>query len=139
MAEQMMAAVYHGPRQIRVEPVPVPDVGPSDVLIAVRGCGICGSDVHSYKLGMYIAPGQIMGHEFMGVAARVGRDVQGVKEGDRVTGFSAGVCGQCYWCVRGQFFLCPDLFLKSTGYGRPGAFAEYVKIEGAIPGQTIHV
>jgi 2-desacetyl-2-hydroxyethyl bacteriochlorophyllide A dehydrogenase len=138
MAETMRAAVYHGPRDLGVETVPVPRVGPSDVLIEVRNCGICGSDVHSYKAGMYVEPGQIMGHEFMGVAAAVGENVEGVREGDRVTGFGLGVCGECRWCKEGQFVLCPELFRNSTGYGRPGGFAEYVLVENAMPGATIH-
>lgn len=121
-----------------METVPIPEVGPTDVLLRVRACGICGSDVHSYKAGLYIEPGQIMGHEFMGEIAAVGRDVEGLEVGERATGFSIGVCGQCYWCERSQFHLCPDLFRKSTGYGRPGAFAEYVKIENAVAGVTVH-
>jgi len=138
MSGEMRAAVYNGPRELSVETVPVPEVGPSDVLIRVRECGICGSDVHSYKAGMYIRPGQIMGHEFMGVADSVGENVEGIEVGDRVTGFSLGVCGDCYWCTRGQYILCPELFENSTGYGRPGAFAEYVLIENAAVGATVH-
>ena len=138
MSGEMRAAVYHGPREIAVETVPVPDVGPADLLIRVRECGICGSDVHSYKAGMYIRPGQIMGHEFMGVAEAVGENVEGIEVGGRVTGFSLGVCGECYWCSRGQYVLCPKLFENSTGYGRPGAFAEYVLIENAAVGATVH-
>jgi threonine dehydrogenase-like Zn-dependent dehydrogenase len=138
MADMMKAAVYQGPRHVTVERVPIPDIGPADVLIKVHACGICGSDVHSYKSGFYIQPGQIMGHEFMGEAAKVGGEVQGIEVGDRVTGFSIGVCGTCYWCQRQQFNLCPDLFKNSTGYGRPGAFAEFVKIENATLGATIH-
>ena len=135
---QMKAAVYRGPGNISVETVPIPEVGPRDVLIRVRACGICGSDLHSYKCGMYIHPGQIMGHEFMGEIAAIGDEVQGLEVGDRVTGFSIGVCGQCYWCNKGELYLCPELFKKSTGYGRPGALAEYVLIENAIPGVTVH-
>lgn len=138
MSGEMRAAVYHGPRELSVESVAVPEVGPLDVLIRVRECGICGSDVHSYQAGMYIKPGQIMGHEFMGVAEEVGENVEGIEVGDRVTGFSLGVCGKCYWCSRGQYVLCPDLFENSTGYGRPGAFAEYVLIENAAVGATVH-
>jgi threonine dehydrogenase-like Zn-dependent dehydrogenase len=138
MADTMKAAVYQGPRKITVERVPIPEIGERDVLIKVRACGICGSDVHSYKAGFYIQPGQIMGHEFMGEVARVGAAVEGLEVGERVTGFSTGVCGTCYWCQRQQFILCPSLFKNSTGYGRPGAFAEYVKIENAVHGATIH-
>jgi threonine dehydrogenase-like Zn-dependent dehydrogenase len=134
----MKAAVYVEPRQLKIEQVPVPEPGPTDVLIRVRACGICGSDVHSFKFGMYIEPGQIMGHEFMGTAAMVGSDVTGVREGDRVTGFTLGTCGECYWCKRREWVLCPQLFKRSTGYGRPGAFAEYVLISNAAVGRTIH-
>lgn len=134
----MKAAVYRGPGQISVESVPIPEVGPRDVLIRVRACGICGSDLHSYKAGFYIKPGQIMGHEFMGEIAALGEEVAGLELGERVTGFSINVCGRCYWCSKGQFVLCPDLFKKSTGYGRPGALAEYVLIENAVPGVTVH-
>jgi len=136
--KMMRAAVYRGPRELRVEPVPVPEIGPSDVLVRVHSCGICGSDLHSYKAGMYIRPGQIMGHEFMGTVAAAGEDVEGVEEGDRVTGFSIGVCGSCYWCSRQQYILCPELFRNSTGYGLPGGFAEYVPIRNAVVGQSIH-
>lgn len=134
MGGKMLAAVYYGPRDVRVEKVDMPEVGPNDVLLKVKCVGICGSDVHSYKAGYYIQPGQIMGHEFIGEVAKVGSDVQGVAIGDRGTGMTVGICGTCYWCSSMMFNLCPDLFLHSTGYGKPGAFAEYVLIENAMLG-----
>src|SRR5258708_25443699 len=79
-----------------------------------------------------------MGHEFMGLVAAVGENVKGIPIGYRVTGFSAGVCGRCRACDEGNHILCDDLFENSTGYGRPGAFAEYVKIENAGFGANIH-
>ncbi|MHB1818195.1 MAG: zinc-dependent alcohol dehydrogenase [Streptosporangiaceae bacterium] len=108
------------------------------MLIKVGACGICGSDVHSYRAGLYVNPGQVLGHEFAGEIAEAGDAVSGVRLGDRVTGFSTGVCGECYWCAREQYALCPRLFTSSTGYGKPGAFAEYVLIENAVPGVNIH-
>lgn len=138
MAEMMKAAVLKGVREIEIEDIPIPEIGPGDVLIKVSNCGICGSDIHSFTTGMYVEPGQVMGHEFTGIAWRVGEEVEGISEGDRVTGFSAGVCGECDACKRGQPLLCAALFENSTGYGRPGAFAEFVKIENAVPGATIH-
>lgn len=135
---RMHAAVYQRPRDISFEEVETPQVGPSDVLIKVTVCGICGSDVHSYKTGLYIQARQIMGHEFMGLVVAVGETVKGLSIGDRVTGFSAGVCGRCRACERHDYILCADLFENSTGYGRPGAFAEYVKIENAALGANIH-
>jgi threonine dehydrogenase-like Zn-dependent dehydrogenase len=138
VTEEMKAAIYRGPGKLTIESVPIPKIGPSDALVKVHNCGICGSDLHSYKAGMYIEPGQIMGHEFMGTVAAVGDRVEGIAEGDRVTGFSIGICGSCYWCSRQQYILCPELFQNSTGYGLPGGFAEYVPIRNAVVGQSIH-
>jgi threonine dehydrogenase-like Zn-dependent dehydrogenase len=135
----MKAAVLNGPMDISVKQVPVPQIGPRDVLIKVVNCGICGSDMHSYKTGMYVDPGQIMGHEFMGLIAKMGSEVTGLKTGDRVTGFSAGICGECDACKREQYILCANLFRHSTGYGLAGAFAEYVKIENAQVGANVHL
>lgn len=134
----MKAAVYVGRRRLEIRDEPKPEITGKDVLIKVSNCGICGSDLHSFKSGMYIEPGQIMGHEFMGIAAAVGREVEGVRVGERVTGFSLGVCGRCYWCQKRQWMLCPEVFKKSTGYGRPGAFAEYVLITNAVKGRSIY-
>jgi threonine dehydrogenase-like Zn-dependent dehydrogenase len=134
----MKAAVLRGPNDIVIEEVPVPEIGPADALIRVSLCGICGSDIHSFTTGMFVEPGQIMGHEFSGVVAAVGDEVLGVQRGDRVTGFSAGVCGECEACQRGEALLCAALFQNSTGYGLPGAFAEYVKIQNAVLGESIH-
>lgn len=134
----MKAAVLRGPNDIVVEQIPVPEIGPADVLIKVSLCGICGSDIHSFTTGMFVEPGQVMGHEFSGVVAEVGEEVEGIEPGDRVTGFSAGVCGECEACQRGEALLCAALFQNSTGYGLPGAFAEYVKIENAVLGESVH-
>jgi threonine dehydrogenase-like Zn-dependent dehydrogenase len=138
MNKMMKAAVYHAPRKISIEEQAIPDAGPNDVVISVTNCGICGSDVHSYKTGMYIQPGQVMGHEFMGIATKVGHNVKGVAEGSRVTGFSLGICRECFWCKKGEYILCPELFLHSTGYGQSGGFAEYVRISNAVLGESIH-
>jgi 2-desacetyl-2-hydroxyethyl bacteriochlorophyllide A dehydrogenase len=94
----MKAAVYYGPRDIRVEDVPAPVPGPSDLLVAVKACGICGSDLHTYRYGIFEDlgreieghPGRLMGHEFSGVVAEVGSAVTGVKVGDRVAGLGRG-------------------------------------------------
>ncbi|MEM1187152.1 MAG: zinc-binding dehydrogenase [Pseudomonadota bacterium] len=136
--QTMKAAVLRGPNDIVVQDVPVPEIGPADALIKVKFCGICGSDIHSFTTGMFVEPGQIMGHEFSGEIAEVGESVVGLSRGDRVTGFSAGVCGECEACERNEPVLCAELFNNSTGYGLPGAFAEYVKIENAVLGASVH-
>ncbi|WP_247747203.1 zinc-binding dehydrogenase [Alkalihalobacillus sp. BA299] len=136
MASKMKAAVYYGPRDLQVETIDIPEIGDSDILLKVSACGICGSDVHSYSTGLYIAKGQIMGHEFSGEVVQVGRNVQNIEVGERGTGFYSGVCGTCFWCKSKQYTLCPELFKASTGYGLPGAFAEYVKIANAKAGMN---
>lgn len=139
MENIMRAAVLKEAGVIEVEDVARPPVGQADVLIRVVSCGICGSDLHTFKTGMYVEAGQIMGHEFVGRIAEIGGDVDGLAIGDRVTGFSAGVCGECEACKRGHPILCAQLFQNSTGYGLPGAFAEYVIIQNAQVGGNIHL
>lgn len=94
----MKAAVYYGPRDIRVEDVPRPEPGPRDILVSVRACGICGSDLHTYRYGLFEdlgrelsgRDGRVMGHEWGGVVAEVGAEVTAVKVGDRLTGVGRG-------------------------------------------------
>ncbi len=94
----MKAAVYHGPRDIRVEDVPTPVPGPNELLVAVKACGICGSDLHTYRYGIFEDlgreieghPGRLMGHEFSGVVAEVGPGIGGINVGDRVAGLGRG-------------------------------------------------
>jgi threonine dehydrogenase-like Zn-dependent dehydrogenase len=94
----MKAAVYYGPRDIRVEEVPTPVPGPNELLVAVKACGICGSDLHTYRYGLFEdlgreiegQDGRLMGHEFSGVVAQVGAGVSGISVGDRLAGIGRG-------------------------------------------------
>ncbi|MGE3271755.1 MAG: zinc-binding dehydrogenase [Chloroflexota bacterium] len=94
----MKAAVYYGPRDIRMEDVPRPTPGPNELLVEVRACGICGSDLHTYRYGIFEdlgkeldgRDGRIMGHEFAGIVAEVGASVSGIKVGDRLAGIGRG-------------------------------------------------
>ncbi|MBI3679759.1 MAG: galactitol-1-phosphate 5-dehydrogenase [Acidobacteria bacterium] len=111
---------------------PEPPVGDEDVLVRVRACGICGSDVHGLdgSSGRRIPP-LIMGHEASGVIEQVGRNVSGWKPGDRVTFDSTVSCGRCHFCRRGQVNLCENrqvLGVSCGDYRRHGAFAEYVAV-----------
>ncbi|GAA3561523.1 zinc-dependent dehydrogenase [Amycolatopsis ultiminotia] len=134
----MKAAVYQRPGLIEVKDVPTPRPGPRDVLLRVRTVGICGSDLHVYRKGHYGAqPGWIMGHEFCGEAVHIGDEVTDATVGGRYTGFSVQFCGECFWCRRGQQRLCPELFQHYTGYGAPGAMAEYVLIRDAAPARNL--
>ena len=92
----MKAALIYAPRDIRVEEVETPRPGPGEVVLRVRACGICGSDLHEYKLGKFpevgipAGVGRIMGHEYSGEIAEMGEGVQGLKIGDRVIAISYG-------------------------------------------------
>jgi len=129
----MKAAVLHGAFDIRIEDLPKPKVDPDSILIKVRACGICGSDLHRYKLG-----GQgrmIFGHEFSGDVVEVGANVAEIKKGERITGSGYRPCQQCYWCKQGQFHRCSAMAF--VGYELPGALAEYVLLPRAQLGRTI--
>ena len=92
----MRAAVYHGPRDIRVEDVDIPRIGEDEMLVRVRACGICGSDLHIYRLGLFeglarpAGGGLVLGHELAGEVVQVGARVAGFRVGDRITGAALG-------------------------------------------------
>jgi len=129
------AAVYYGAGDIRIENVSEPAVEPDGIVIQVKACGICGSDLHIYKLGgameseLLMSSGLIMGHEFSGDVVEVGANVTDIKKGDRVIATGWKPCGECHWCQMGQPLLCRQI--KIIGIGFPGAFAEYVSIPTA--------
>jgi L-iditol 2-dehydrogenase len=116
--------------------MPEPEAGPEDVLVRVRACGICGSDVHGLdgSTGRRNPP-LVMGHEAAGEIARTGARVQDWRVGDRVTFDSTIYCGQCFYCARGQPNLCENrqvLGVSPGPYRRHGAFAEYVAVPSRI-------
>ena len=131
----MKAAIYYGPGDIRVESVSDPKLEADGILIEVKACGICGSDIHPYRVGGLIEPGLIMGHEFSGDVIEVGASVADIKKGDRVTAASLLPCGKCHWCQRKQIYRCSNM--KVLGFHMPGAFAEYVSIPLALVNQTV--
>jgi threonine dehydrogenase-like Zn-dependent dehydrogenase len=132
MTRKMKAAVLKGARQLELQEVDIPEVGPNDVLLKITAVGICGSDMHSYKEGLYSFPDQIMGHEFCGTVVEVGENVSDIMAGDRGTGYTVSYCGECYYCQKKEFRMCPQLFESFSGYGKPGAMAEYLRIENAV-------
>jgi L-iditol 2-dehydrogenase len=128
----MKALVLEEYHHLVYRDVSEPAVGPEDVLVQVRACGICGSDVHGMdgSTGRRIPP-VIMGHEASGVIARVGAGVTGWQPGDRVTFDSTIYCGTCPFCRRGLINLCDDrrvLGVSCEEYRQDGAFAEYVAV-----------
>ncbi|MGA2975091.1 MAG: galactitol-1-phosphate 5-dehydrogenase [Spirochaetia bacterium] len=114
------------------EDVPEPQIGPEDVLVRVKACAICGSDVHGMdgSTGRRIPP-VVMGHEASGVIEKAGKNVAPFKVGDRVTFDSTVYCGKCSFCRQGQVNLCDNrrvLGVSCGEYRMNGAFAEYVSV-----------
>jgi L-iditol 2-dehydrogenase len=113
-----------------------PEIGADDLLVRVRACGICGSDVHGLdgSTGRRIPP-LVMGHEAAGVVERVGSNVRDFAAGDRVTFDSTIYCGQCSFCARGDVNLCDNRMVLGVSpgeYRRHGAFAEFVSVPRRI-------
>ena len=134
----MRAGVFRGVRQVPIEDVPDPDPGPRDVVLDVKACGICGSDLHTYAEGLLASPGQVMGHEFAGEVVSVGAAVSGIAVGDRVTALPIQPCGACRRCREGSRHLCEVWTQRSIGYGLPGGFAERLRIPDAVLDDNVH-
>ena len=123
----MKAAVLYGVRDLRLENVPKPEISDNEVLIKVNACGICGTDIHIYRGEWKTNTPIILGHEFSGVIADVGREVKGLNIGDPVVAEPNIPCGSCYFCrMSERNYFCENL--EATGVTVNGAFAEYVKI-----------
>ena len=131
MAKTMKALVKtQAAAGMEMREVPVPEIGPSDVLIAVETASVCGTDLHIYHWDEWaqrrIKPPYTPGHEFSGTVAAVGEMVQGVKVGDFVSAEMHVACGHCLQCRSGQAHVCQ--FVKILGVDADGAFAEYVRV-----------
>ena len=131
MADTMKALVKAKPEPgVWMEQVPLPEIGPTDVLIKIRKTAICGTDVHIYSWDDWsqktIPVPMTIGHEYVGEIVEVGEEVEDFEPGDRVSGEGHIVCGHCRNCRAGREHLCR----KTVGVGvnRPGAFAEYLAI-----------
>src|SRR5579875_3705495 len=137
----MRAAVYHGPRDIRIEEVPRPDPGPGELLLRVHGNGICGTDASEYgsppmyplhyehPLTHHHGP-LVPGHEFAGYVAEIGEGVTGFSEGELVVTGAALWCGECRQCRAGRTSICAKY--ATVGLHRDGALAEYVRVPAHI-------
>jgi L-iditol 2-dehydrogenase len=125
----MRAGVFREKGIVRVEEVPVPEVGDGEVLIKVAVCGVCGTDIKKI-FQRYVEPPQILGHELSGTVVAVGRGVDKWTPGDRVMSFHHIPCGRCFYCEKRLFSQC--LQYKTTGLTagftpNGGGFAQYVK------------
>src|SRR5665213_2225532 len=127
----MRAAVYRGVNDVRVESVPVPEIGSGEVLVKIHSCGICGTDLKKIHTGSHSAP-RIFGHEMAGVIAAVGDKVSGWKVGDRVMAFHHVPCGKgCYFCRKKTYSQC-EIYKRvgcTAGFEPAGGgFAEYIRV-----------
>jgi threonine 3-dehydrogenase len=114
--------------------VPVPQVGPHDVLIQVEAASVCGTDLHIYRWDEWsqhrIKPPLTLGHEFAGTVVEIGESVENVRVGDFVSAESHVTCGMCFQCRTGQAHMCPHT--KILGVDRDGAFAEFVSVPSSV-------
>jgi len=126
----MTAAVYYGKEDVRLETVPVPVIGPGELLVRVHTCGICGTDLKKIATGSHSAP-RIFGHETAGDVVAVGEGVQNFRVGDRVMAFHHIPCGECYYCRHKVFAQCPVYKKVGTTAGfepSGGGFAQYIRV-----------
>jgi len=119
----MRVAKYYNNRDVRIEEIPVPKIGPGELLVKVVASGICGSDVMEwYRIKK--AP-LVLGHEIAGEVVEVGAGVKGYKVGDRVTVAHHVPCNTCYYCLNGHYSVCDTL--RTTNFD-PGGFSEYIRV-----------
>jgi threonine dehydrogenase-like Zn-dependent dehydrogenase len=130
----MKALVWHGKRDVRVDNVPDPTIKEgTDAIVRMTTTAICGSDLHLYEvLGAFLEPGDILGHEPMGIVEEVGPDVKNLKPGDRVVIPFNISCGDCYMCNQGLFTQCEKTQVHEHGCG--AALFGYTKLYGQVPG-----
>lgn len=125
----MTAAILYGRKDVRVERVPVPQIGPGEVLVRVRTALTCGTDLKVWLRGYHarmIVPPSVFGHEFSGTVEAVGAGVSAFQPGMRVVAANSAPCGECFYCRRGAETVCEDLLFLN------GAYAEYVRVPARI-------
>ncbi len=128
----MRAAVYHPNHQIKIEELPIPKIGPGEILLKVRSCGVCGTDVLKVTRALPKKP-VVLGHELVGEVVELGDRVTKFKKGDRVVVAHHVPCGECHYCRHGQHSMCRHF--KETNLD-PGGFAEYLRVPAEHVEQT---
>jgi L-iditol 2-dehydrogenase len=134
--EKMTAAVLYGKRDVRIEQVPIPQIGPGEVLVRIKAALTCGTDLKVYRRGFHarmIVPPSVFGHELAGVVEEVGEGVSSFAPGMRVVAANSGPCNDCFFCRRHQANLCEDLQFIN------GAYAEFIRIPERIVQQNLLV
>lgn len=131
--EKMKAVLYHGPGKLEVTEVAIPSIGPGEILVKVKVALTCGTDVKTFKRGHHLLPPPtVLGHEFAGDIAAVGKGVKHFSEGMRVVAANSAPCNACFFCKRGKHNLCEDILFNW------GAFAEYIRVPAPIVQQNVH-
>ncbi|MEU1001851.1 MULTISPECIES: zinc-dependent alcohol dehydrogenase [Streptomyces] len=130
----MKAVTWQGKRDVRVENVPDPTIQePTDAIIRITSTGLCGSDLHLYEvLTPFMTPGDILGHEPMGIVEEVGAGVQDLQVGDRVVVPFQIACGNCWMCLTGLPTQCETTQVQGEGMG--AALFGYTRLYGSVPG-----
>jgi L-iditol 2-dehydrogenase len=126
----MRAAVYHGKSQVSVDSIPIPEIGPGEILIQVEACGVCHTDLKKIEYDL-LTPPRIYGHETAGVVARTGSAVTRFQHGDRVIVFHHIPCGKCFYCQRKLYAQCPVYKKVGVTAGfepAGGGFSQYVRV-----------
>jgi L-iditol 2-dehydrogenase len=127
--DTMLAAVLYGKEHVQLERVPVPGVGPGDLLVRVRAALTCGTDIKVFQRGYHarmIMPPALFGHELAGDIVAVGSRVRDFELGQRIVAANSAPCLQCFYCRRGRVNLCEDLLFNN------GAYAEFIRIPSRI-------
>ncbi len=130
----MRAAVYRGVNDVRIETIPVPEIGDGEVLVKIHTCGICGTDLKKIHTGSHDAP-RVFGHEMTGTIVKTGDGVNGFAVGDRVMAYHHIPCGECFYCSKQTFAQCEAY--KNVGCTAGfapsgGGFAEYIRVMSPI-------
>ncbi|AZQ38904.1 glutathione-dependent formaldehyde dehydrogenase [Streptomyces cyaneochromogenes] len=130
----MRAVTWQGKRDVRVENVPDPRIQePTDAILRITSSGLCGSDLHLYEvLTPFMTPGDILGHEPIGIVEEVGAAVPDLQAGDRVVVPFQIACGNCWMCLTGLPTQCETT--QVTGEGMGAALFGYTRLYGAVPG-----
>ncbi|MCM8772482.1 MAG: zinc-dependent dehydrogenase [Candidatus Omnitrophica bacterium] len=128
----MKGAILKDIEKLEIEDVKIPEPKENEILIKVKSCAICGTDIKVFHHGhKHIVFPRITGHEVSGIVIKVGKNVKEYKEGDRVAVAPAIPCGKCFYCRKGQQTMCDNL--KAIGYHYDGGFAEYMLVpENAV-------
>ena len=132
----MKSIQYWGPEDIRLEEVSVKPLEEGEVLVKVESALTCGTDVKTFRRGHPVLIKQVpsgFGHEFSGTVAKVGKNVNNFKEGDRVVAANSAPCGECFYCKREEYNLCENLDLLN------GSYAQYIIIPERIVKKNMYI